>query len=91
MVVITQSDIQDEIINIFGELIQSDLVKSIFKSGFYSVIADETTDIVQIEYYSLFIRYIDVNLCQIKEDFPTFVPIHDVTLLELANVLQIAL
>lgn len=41
--------IKNEIINIFGELIQSDLIKLISKSGFYTVIADKTTDIAQIE------------------------------------------
>lgn len=61
------------------------------KIDFYSVIADETTYIVQIEYSLLFIRYVDVNWCQIREDFLTFIPVHDLMDLGLANVLQFTL
>jgi len=45
--------IQNEIIKIFGELIQSDIIKKISKSNYFSVLADETTDIAQIEQFSI--------------------------------------
>lgn len=43
----TSPQIQNEIITIFGELIQSEIVKQISKSSFFSVLVDETTDLVK--------------------------------------------
>lgn len=83
--------IQNEIINIFGELIQSDIIKKISKSNYFSVLADETTDIAQIEQFSICIRYFEEELVVLREDFLTFVPVHDVTGLGLATVLLNAL
>ncbi|XP_029340930.1 zinc finger MYM-type protein 1-like [Acyrthosiphon pisum] len=79
--------IQNEIINIFGELIQSDIIKKISKSNYFSVLADETTDIAQIEQFSICIRYFEEELVILREDFLTFVPVHDVTGHGLATVL----
>ncbi|XP_050059854.1 52 kDa repressor of the inhibitor of the protein kinase-like [Aphis gossypii] len=84
----TSPIIQNEIITIFGELIQSHLVNEISKVKFFTVLADETTDITQVEQFSLCIRYFDETLMQIREDFLTFVPVDDVTGLGLANTLQ---
>jgi len=79
--------IQNEIINIFGELIQSDIIKKNSKSNYFSVLADETTDIAQIEQFSICIRYFEEELVVLREDFLTFVPVHDVTGHGLATVL----
>ncbi|XP_015377845.1 PREDICTED: uncharacterized protein LOC107172083 [Diuraphis noxia] len=79
--------IQNEIINIFGELIQSEIIKKISKSNYFSVLAVETTDIAQIEQFSICIRYFEEELVVLREDFLTFVPVHDVTGLGLATVL----
>ncbi|CAI6354666.1 unnamed protein product [Macrosiphum euphorbiae] len=79
--------IQNEIINIFGELIQSDIIKKNSKSNYFSVLADETTDMAQIEQFSICIRYFEEELVVLLEDFLTFVPVHDVTGLGLATVL----
>ncbi|GBN64972.1 hypothetical protein AVEN_179152-1 [Araneus ventricosus] len=40
----------------FGHLIQSQIVRNVRKSIFYSVLADETIDISQIEQFSLCVR-----------------------------------
>lgn len=45
----TSLHIQNKIITIFRELIQSEIVKQISKFSFFSVLADEKTDISQIE------------------------------------------
>lgn len=86
----TSPHIQNEIINIFGKLIQSEIVKKISKSSFFSVLAFlfETTDIAQIEQFSLCIRYLDEECMTIREDFLAFIPVQDVTDVGLANVLQ---
>ncbi|GBN25518.1 Zinc finger MYM-type protein 1 [Araneus ventricosus] len=68
-----------EIINTFGHLIQSQIVRNVRKSIFYSVMAVETTDISQIEQLSLYVRYVEDHSYKIREDFLAFVPVYDVT------------
>lgn len=81
----TSSFIQNELINTFGHLIQCQIVENVRKSIFYSVLADETTDISQIEQFSLCVRYVEDQSYKIREDFLTFVPVYDVTGAALAN------
>ncbi|GBN84085.1 repressor of the inhibitor of the protein kinase [Araneus ventricosus] len=81
----TSSFIQNELINTFGYLIQSEIVRNVRKSIFYSVLADKTTDISQIEQFSLCVRYVEDQSYKIREDFLTFVPVYDVTSAGLAN------
>ncbi|GBO41502.1 hypothetical protein AVEN_34523-1 [Araneus ventricosus] len=81
----TSSFIQNELINTFGHLIQSQIVRNVRKSIFDSVLADETTDISQIEQFSLCVRYVEDQKYKIREDFLTFVPVYDVTGAGLAN------
>ncbi|GBO21253.1 repressor of the inhibitor of the protein kinase [Araneus ventricosus] len=51
----TSSFIQNELINTFGHLIQSQIVRNVRKSIFYSALEDETTDISQIEQFPNFV------------------------------------
>lgn len=81
----TSSFIQNELINTFGCLIQSEIINEVKNSGVYSVLADETTDISQIEQFSLCVSYFDDTLYNIREDFLPFVPVYDVTGAGLAN------
>ncbi|GBM71007.1 repressor of the inhibitor of the protein kinase [Araneus ventricosus] len=81
----TSSFIQNELINTFGHLIESQIVTNVRKSIFYSVLADETTDISQIEQFSLCVRYIEDQSYKIREDVLTFVPVYDVIGAGLAN------
>ncbi|KAJ8931949.1 hypothetical protein NQ314_015090 [Rhamnusium bicolor] len=84
------SDIQNELISITASHVQSLIVKKIEKSKFYSVLADETTDISRIEQFSLCIRYVDEDEdgMKLREDFLTFVPVHDFTGATLASTLK---
>lgn len=79
----TSPEIQNEIISICGNLILEKIVSRINKSMCFSIMADETTDINNIEQLSLCIRYIDTsdncNEFKIREDFLTFVPLIDLT------------
>ncbi|GBM46498.1 repressor of the inhibitor of the protein kinase [Araneus ventricosus] len=59
----TSSFIQNELINTFGHLIQSQIVRNVRKSIFYSALADETTDIIQIEQFSLCVRHSKCYKC----------------------------
>ncbi|GBN84199.1 hypothetical protein AVEN_153345-1 [Araneus ventricosus] len=81
----TSSFIQNELINTFGHLIKSQIVRNVRKSIFYSVLADETTGISQIEQLSLCVRYVENQSCKIREDFLTFVPLYDVAGEDLSN------
>ncbi|GBO05324.1 hypothetical protein AVEN_138116-1 [Araneus ventricosus] len=92
----TSSFIQNELINTFGYLIQSQIVRNVRKSIFYSVLADETTDISQIEQFSFCVRYVEDQKYKIREDFLTFVPVYDVTglantVLETLSILELDL
>ncbi|GBN35873.1 repressor of the inhibitor of the protein kinase [Araneus ventricosus] len=77
--------IQNELINTFGHLIQSQIVRNVRKTIFYSVLADETADISQIEQFSLCLRYAEDKSYKIREDFLTFIPVYEVTGAGLAN------
>ncbi|KAK9744053.1 protein of unknown function (DUF4371) [Popillia japonica] len=69
---------------------QSLIVKKIEKSRFYSVLADVTTDISRIEQFSLCIRYVDKDEdgMKLREDYLTFVPVHDLAWAALAGTLK---
>lgn len=75
----TSPTIQNELIDCYAQIIQLKIVENIKKSGFYSILADETTDISQVEQFSLCFRYVDENTMKIKEDFLTFIPVNDLT------------
>lgn len=84
----TSPDIQNEFIQLIGAEIISQIVKRAIKSRFFTVLADETTDISRIEQFSLCIRYIDLELYVVREDFLSFVPVHDVTGVGLARTIK---
>jgi len=80
--------IQNEIIHLFGDLIQLKILERVSKTNFYTILADETTDISQIEQFSLCIRYLDEEVFSIWEDFLTFVPVYDLSGEGLANTIK---
>lgn len=84
----TSPDIQNEIIQLIGSEITLQIVKRATKSRFFTVLADETTDISRIEQFSLCIRYVDLELYVVREDFLAFVPVCDVTGAGLAKTIK---
>lgn len=67
---------QNKIIELCGEQIQ-DLIKTrIFKGKYYSVIFDETTDTSHSSQMTVVLRYVDVDVCEIREDFFCFINCH---------------
>lgn len=84
----TSAKVQNTLIECFGHLIQRKIVEKVKESKFFSVLADETTDISQKEQFSLCVRYVDFDDCMIKEDFLCFVPVYDVTGKGLATVIE---
>jgi hypothetical protein len=51
--------IQNEIVATCGEIIVEDIANRITHGGFFSVLADETTDVSGMAQLSLCIRYVD--------------------------------
>ena len=70
----TSAPIQNEIIDACGEVITQKLAMRIKESGFFSVIADETTDISNKQQLALVIRY---SSNDIREDFMKFIHCED--------------
>lgn len=83
-------EIQNELIETIGSLIRKDIIKRISQSKYFTILADETTDISQIEQFSLCARYVSEseNGPVLMEDFLTFVPVSDVTGEGLARVIE---
>jgi len=88
------ADVKNEVISIISEYIQHKICDKINEGKYFTILADETTDISRIEQFSLCIRYLEKssnfendNSYFIKEDFLQFVPVHSTVGLELANTI----
>jgi len=79
--------IQNEI-QLFGDLIKLKILERVSKTNFYTILADETTDISQIVQFSLCIRYVDEEVFSIREDFLIFVPVYDLSGEGLTNTIK---
>ncbi|XP_015376839.1 PREDICTED: 52 kDa repressor of the inhibitor of the protein kinase-like [Diuraphis noxia] len=78
--------IQNEIIDAAGKQITTNIVQRVNKSRYFSVIADESTDVSGIEQFSICARFVDkMDVYKIREDFLCFIPVEDVTGKGLAN------
>lgn len=77
----TSPKVQNEIIQIIGENILDKIVPKINEAKYFSILADETTDISGIEQFSLCARYVDKveEKMVLREDFLKFVPVQDVS------------
>ncbi|KAJ8894955.1 hypothetical protein PR048_000262 [Dryococelus australis] len=73
----TSSVIQNEMINIFGGLMQEKICQKVSNSGYFSVIADENTNVAYVAQFSLCVRYADEEMMKLREDFLTFVSVYD--------------
>ena len=54
--------IQNQIINIVGDKVKSEIIGEIRKSKFFSILADEASAVSNKEQMSLILRYLDSNL-----------------------------
>ena len=53
--------IQNQIINVAADKVKSEIIGEIKKSKFFSILADETSDVSNKEQMSLVLRYLDSN------------------------------
>ena len=77
---------QNETISICNDLILKQLVNSIIRSRFFSVLADETTDITCQEQLTRCARYLSDDIA-IEKCFFQFVPITDLSGKNLASTI----
>lgn len=86
----TSPIVQNEILSASNDIILSKLVGEINQARGFSVLADETTDISNIEQLSLCARYLKEvqNRYCVNEVFLRFVPVYDVTGKGLAKTIQ---
>lgn len=80
--------IQNEIITLIGSTIQNYIIDRVKKSIFFTILADETSDVQGIEQFSLCLRYVDDEQNEIREDFIKFVPVTDVSGKGLADTIK---
>lgn len=71
--------IQNELIQCCGELITQNIVSKVKHAKYFTLMADETTDIATKEQLSICIRYYDEKTFEICEDFIKFVDVVDLT------------
>lgn len=86
----TSPKIQNDIIELCGNIILDKIVSKVHQSQFFCIMADETTDVAGIEQFTLCVRYVDDsdNIAVLREDFLKFVPVIDVTGKGLADTLE---
>ena len=83
--------IQNEIIEACNEVILKEIVASANSTKCFTVLADETTDISQVEQVSIAVRFVDEKKYQIREMFLQFVPVVETTGKNLAEVIECSL
>ena len=71
----TSGDIQNQVIKCIGSELRDKVISRVKKSGFYVIMADETTDISSTEQLSLCLRYYDQEKKAICEDFISFIDV----------------
>ena len=82
-------EVQNELINLSATHLRTQLLRELIETNkFYSIIADETSDVSGTEQLSLVIGYVsDSPSTTIKEIFLGFAPLQDMTAQGIFNVL----
>ncbi|CAD0206693.1 unnamed protein product [Chrysodeixis includens] len=84
-------DIQNELIELMGKKVKSEIISRAKKSKYYSIIADCTPDISHVEQLSLTIRFVDISSnddkISVKEHFVEFLPVNQSTGEKLTEVI----
>ena len=69
----TSSAIQNQIIDVLSDQVRQKIIRKVHQAKWFSVIADEVTDISNKEQLSLVVRYIDLDTLLVREDLLGFV------------------
>ena len=73
----TSKGIQNELIDVVGNSIHSEIIAEVHQAKLYSIIADEVTDVANKEELSLVLRYFFNN--EVKEVFVDFIEVMKIT------------
>lgn len=76
---------QNEIISACNQIILKKVISDVKGAHFFSVLADETTDVAKIEQFALCVRYLKNK--SVEESFLQFVPVTSTTGENLGNVI----
>lgn len=78
---------QNELIDICGQQVRSEIVKEAGASRAFSVIADETADISGVEQLSIGIRFVDTTQItpNVREEFLGFIPLKELNAKAIAS------
>ena len=69
----TSPDVQNQVVAVLGDHIQSKILTNIRRAKFFSIVADEVTDCSNKEQLSLVLRYVHPDTFQIHEDLIQFI------------------
>jgi len=83
----TNPTIQNEIIESCNQILLKRIVSRVNSTQCFSILADETADIANIEQVALCARYLDKNNMILKEEFIQFIPTFDTTGKGLASLI----
>ena len=65
--------IQNELIDLAGLVVKESILNDVRSAGWFSVMADECTDVATLEQMSICIRFVDRKTLQVREEFVGFV------------------
>lgn len=82
----TSWDIQNQIIEACGTIIQRKVIEEIRANKYFSILADETTDVSTTEQLTLCVRYISEDF-NVHEKFLSFVPLKALNGKEIASTI----
>lgn len=71
--------IQNEVVGCISDVLRCDIVESVKKAKFFSILCDETTDSSTKEQLTFCLRYFDMEECTPKEEFLGFVELKSTT------------
>jgi len=69
--------VQNQIVSLMGDAIQKQILSDISQCTYFSILADETTDVSQTEQLSLSVRFMKDT--KVHEEFLCFVPVSSTT------------
>ena len=68
----TSCVIQNQVIDVVADQVRQKIIKNVQKARWFSVIADEVTDVSNKEQLSLVVRYVDLDTVLVREDLLGF-------------------
>ena len=71
----TSADIQNELLNVMGSIVQKHICADVQKAGLYSILVDETKDYSKCEQMAIVLRCVDAETGTIFERFLTYVEV----------------